>query len=141
MAETYFMWLYMKIRYSTKCNSNQKWNNDKCQCECHACKKDYSWNPSSCICGNSRHLKSIVDESVIAWDEIKSVTDSASTNVTISRKVASPVSISTIDKKGRYKMDSYILYTSLLVTILLFMIAIVFYRYEKHNPKQKILIY
>ena len=32
-----------------KCNSNQKWINDKCQCECknsitHVCKKDYTWN-------------------------------------------------------------------------------------------------
>ena len=45
---------------SETCNSNQKWNNDKCQCECkkcHACKKDCSWNPSTCICESSRYLK------------------------------------------------------------------------------------
>ena len=27
-----------------KCNLNQKWNNDECQCECkkhHICEKDY----------------------------------------------------------------------------------------------------
>ena len=35
-----------------KYNSNQKWNNDKCWCECknpkehNACEKDYIWNPS-----------------------------------------------------------------------------------------------
>ena len=32
---------------SSTCNSDQKWNNDKCQRECkkyRACKKDYSWN-------------------------------------------------------------------------------------------------
>ena len=34
-----------------KCNSNQKWNNDKCK-EYNACEKDYIWNPSVCICGN-----------------------------------------------------------------------------------------
>ena len=34
-----------------KCNSNQKWNNDKCRCECknpiedHVCKRYYIWNP------------------------------------------------------------------------------------------------
>ena len=41
---------------STRCNSNQKWNNDKCQCECNtyrACRKNYSWNPSTCICENN----------------------------------------------------------------------------------------
>ena len=35
-----------KCRFdSTTCNSNLKWNNGKCQCECkkyHTCKKDYS---------------------------------------------------------------------------------------------------
>ena len=38
---------------STTCNSNQKLKNKTCQCECktyRTCKKDYSWNPSTCIC-------------------------------------------------------------------------------------------
>ena len=36
-----------------KLKSNQKWNNKTCQCEYknyYKCKKDYSWNPSTCIC-------------------------------------------------------------------------------------------
>ena len=35
---------------STTCNSNQKWNNKTCKCECknyRACKKDHSRNPST----------------------------------------------------------------------------------------------
>ena len=28
-------------------------------------KKDYSWNPSTCICKNGRHLKSVADDSKI----------------------------------------------------------------------------
>ena len=39
-------------------NSIQKWNNDKCQCECkkyRMCKKDYSWNQSKCICKNDTY--------------------------------------------------------------------------------------
>ena len=35
---------------STTCNSNQKWNNDKCQYEWKiysACRKNYRWNPST----------------------------------------------------------------------------------------------
>ena len=54
---------------STTCNSNQKWNNKTCQCECknyRKCKKDYSWNPNTCICENSKYLKSIADTSVNA---------------------------------------------------------------------------
>ena len=65
---------YCKCKFnSTKCNSNQKWNNKTCQCECknyHKREKDYSWNPSRCICENSIHLKSLVDTSVTECDEI-----------------------------------------------------------------------
>ena len=34
-----------------KCNSDQKWNNDKYWCECkkhHLSEKDYIWNPATC---------------------------------------------------------------------------------------------
>ena len=37
-------------------NNKQRWNNDKCQCECEElidkgiCDKGYIWNPSSCKC-------------------------------------------------------------------------------------------
>ena len=37
---------------STTCNSNQKFNNEICQCTCknyRKCKKDYSLNASTCI--------------------------------------------------------------------------------------------
>ena len=42
-----------------KCNSNQKWNNDKCWCECknpkeiHVYEK-YIWNPATCSCKNGK---------------------------------------------------------------------------------------
>ena len=40
----------------TICNSDQKWNDEACQCErknYRKCKENYSWNPSTCICKNS----------------------------------------------------------------------------------------
>ena len=58
----------------------------QCQRECkhyHKCKKDYSWNPSTCICENSKYLKSITKTSVIACDEIVSVMDIISTKMRI----------------------------------------------------------
>ena len=61
---------------STVCNSSQKWNNKTCQCECkiyHKCEKDYSWNPSSWICENSKYLKSIAGTLVIRCDKIISI--------------------------------------------------------------------
>ena len=65
---------------STTYNLNQEWNNDKRQCGSKkylTCQKDYSWNPSICICEISRYLKSIVDDSVTVCIEIINVTDSA----------------------------------------------------------------
>ena len=70
---------------SSTCNSNQKWNNGKCPCECKkycSCKKDYSWNPSICTCENSEYLKSIAHTLVMVCNEIINATDIVSTYVT-----------------------------------------------------------
>ena len=75
-----------KYKYnSTTFISNQKWTNETCQCKCknyHKFKKDYSWNPSACICENSKYLKSIADTLVIACDEFIFVMDIVSTKMT-----------------------------------------------------------
>ena len=106
--------------HSTTCNSNQKQNNDKCQCDC---KKDYSWNPSTCICENAKYLPSIANDSKIVCQEIINAANSVSINV----------SINFHNKKVRYKMHFYILNTVLLVNILLFIIAIICYHYAKQR--------
>ena len=72
---------YCKCKFnSTTCNSNQKWINKTCQCECknYKYKKDYSWNPSTCIYENSKYLKSIAVTSLMECDEIVTVMDIAS---------------------------------------------------------------
>ena len=56
-----------------KCNENQKWNIDKCWCECkkhNISEKNYIWNPSTCSCKNGKYLASIIDDSVVRCDEI-----------------------------------------------------------------------
>ena len=102
-------------------------------------KRLYSWNPGSCICENGKYLKSIADTSIIKCNEIINVMDSLSTNVTntVPITVTSTVSISSNDKKVRYKMDYYILHTVLIVVILLFIIANIYYYYAKHRSKRK----
>ena len=62
-----------------KCNSNQKWNEGLCWCECknsikyYACKKDWNvwkknvWDPTTYACEITKHLKSITDDLVMAW--------------------------------------------------------------------------
>ena len=103
-----------------------------------------------CNCENGRHLEIIVDTSVTVCDENVNATDSISINVAniiprnmanaISRNVTSNRSNNSDHKKVRYKMDCYILHTVLLVIILSFTIAIVWYHYAKHRSKQKQLL-
>ena len=57
--------------HDRKCNLNQKWNKDKCWCQCenpieyNVCDKDCVWNPSTYTCENDSYLKSITDELVM----------------------------------------------------------------------------
>ena len=79
------------ISYKCKCkfdskkyNSNQNWNNNKCQCECknpkehNTRRKDYIWNPAKYSCENGKYLGSIIDDSLITWDEIIDTTKTVS---------------------------------------------------------------
>ena len=120
--------------YGRKCRSNQKWNDNKCRCECknpkehHVCKKGYTWNPAVCSLKNCEYVASSIEDSVITFGEIVNVAKSVSTNVPTN--LISTVSHFHI-RKVRFKIDGYILYTILLVIILLFIIAIIFYHYAK----------
>ena len=67
------------IFYGRTCNSNQKWNNDKCRCKCKnknkktlrvQKKNNKIWNPATCSCENGKYLARIIDDSVITYDEI-----------------------------------------------------------------------
>ena len=82
------------------------------------CKKDYSQNPSINIWENNKYLKSIADNSKIVYNEITMDTASANVTNTIPRNVTITVSTN-FHRKVRYKMDSYILHTVLLVILLL----------------------
>ena len=124
---------------STTCNSNQKWNNKRFQCECknyRKSKKDYNWNPSTCTCENRKYLRSIADNSVIACDEFIHVMDILLTKIanTIGRRT---VSMNSDGKKVKYKIDWFILHTVLSVIILLLIITIICYHYAKHRSNQK----
>ena len=102
-------------------------------------KNDYYWNPSTYICENGNYLKSISDDLNAMCDETIYVMNIVSTNVAnaISANVMKAASRSSTCKEVRYKMDYYILHAVLLVMILIFIIAIICYRYAKHGSKLK----
>ena len=102
-------------------------------------KKDYSWNPSICICENDKYLKSILDTSVISCGEIISVMDIASTKMT--NTIAKNVSINSDGKKVKYKIDSYILNIVLLVIILLLIVTIICYIMQNIGQSKKTLMH
>ena len=111
---------------SAICSSNQKWNNTTCQNECknyRKCKKDYSRNPNTFICENSKCLKSIANTSITECDEIIIVIDAITTKNanTIATNVRSTASINRHSKKVK---ECYILHRVLLVVILLLIIII-----------------
>ena len=116
---------------SATCNSNEKWNNKICQCECknyRTCTKDYSWNPSICI------------SSVILRNEIINAADSVSTNLkntipTNMTNITSTMSASFQNKIVIYTTGFCILHTVLIVII--FTIGIICYHYAKRRSKRK----
>ena len=79
------------------CNSKQRWNEDKCRCECKelidkgVCSKGFIWNPSNCECecdkscgigeylenknckGRKKLVESITDECTETIEEVKLV--------------------------------------------------------------------
>ena len=123
-----------------KCNSDQWWNNDKCQCECkkpHLCEKYYIWNPSTYNCENGKYLAIIIDDSVITCnDVIESYDEETKTT---------PTSFN--EKKETCKMQNfYILLAFLLITIALlklfvFKLLKLFVCYLiKYKAKQKHLL-
>ena len=63
-----------KCRFDRKkCNSDQGWNNNKCQGECKkcdVCEEDYIWNPATCSCESGKYLASIMDDSAFICDEV-----------------------------------------------------------------------
>ena len=49
------------------CNNKQKWNKDKCRCECKelidkgTCDKGFIWNPSYCECDKNCDIGEYLD--------------------------------------------------------------------------------
>ena len=101
--------------------------------------KSYSWNASTCICDNRKYLKSIADTSVIACDEIISVMDIVSTKMTTT--IETNISINFHTKKGRCKIDCYLLHKVLLVIILLLIITVIAIIMQNIGQNKKTLMY
>ena len=115
-----------------KYDSNQKWNNGKCWCECkkrHICVKDYIWNPATCNCEIAKYLANIIDGLGITCDEIRDTQKTKMKQQILMKKNA-------ICKAK----NLYVLLAFFLISIA-FLIAVSFYCYLiKYQVKQKHLL-
>ena len=66
------------------CNNKQKWNKNKCKCECNKinkCNKGFNWNPSNCNCENRKKVahqsveecKENIDEDELIQNKTQSI--------------------------------------------------------------------
>ena len=92
-----------------KCGSDQKWNNNKCRCQCQnlkkkhrPCVKYYILNPAICRCKKGKYLASIIDNSIITCGEIIYTTKNVPTKSVLEKSIS---------------VNLYILLSLLLVTI------------------------
>ena len=111
------------------CNNLQKWNKNKCRCEClivKKCKIGYSWNVNNCRCEMKKLaalIESETEECDIKTDEIKNVSECKAfpENKTLIKKV----------KDCKPFIGVSILF--LCVSIILIGIMIYFYLKSKNN--------
>ena len=96
----------------TKCKSNQRWNNDRCWCECkkhHICEKDYVWYTSTSSFENGKCLSSIIGDSTIICDEVIESYDEETKTITTTfneKKVTSKTHFTCIFIKYNSIIDS-----------------------------------
>ena len=112
---------------SIVCNNKQKWNEDKCRCEClvnRKCDNDFVWNISSCECEyRKKAAKLTTEEECEEIDDISTIDDDISYNKTILVKES-------IENCKPFVVSSIL---SLLVVIIL--IGLLIYFYVKSKPK------
>ena len=81
---------------SSVCNSRQRWNGDKCRCECKEdlidngiCDKGFMWNPSNCgcECDKSCGIGEYIDKSCVCRNTLIDKLVEECTNVIEENKV------------------------------------------------------
>ena len=121
-----------------KCNSNQNWNNDQCECKCnkdHIYEKYYIWNPATCSSKNGKYLASTIDDSVITCDEIIKRELSWTTK---KQKLFQQI---LMKKKGTCKTQSFSIFLAFLLITTTLLIAVTIYSYLiKYRAIQKHLL-
>ena len=130
-----------------KCNSDQRWVNDKCWCKCKKCyvyEKDV-WDPATCYCQNGKYLASTMDDSWIIGDEViyadKDVEAKSNDESKSNEEAKSNDETNFNKKKATCKTQKfYISLAFLLITIALLRGVSIYCYLTKYRPKQEQLL-
>ena len=114
-----------------KCNSNQKWNNNKCWCECKSSTKKVIFGILATFsCKNGKYVGSIIGDSEIICDEIIDTTKTIPTKSTSTKYVLRKCTSTNFN----------ILLALLLITIALLIAFSIYCYLIKNQAKQKPLL-
>ena len=126
------------------CNNKQKWNNDKCMCECKelvdidVCDKGFTWNPSNSECERDKSCGMGEYSDYENWKCRKKLVDKLVEECTENIDEAKIAEITLFKHKNVCK-SSWTLYIVLFSIIFTINIGIatyfVYYKYINHNRK------
>ena len=105
------------------CNNKQRWNNDKCRCECkeliekEICDKGFIWNPSNCECefDKSYDIGEYLDYEICQCR--KKLVDKLIVECTETNNEVKLAKITIAENKNKYRCSSCTLYTVLFLII------------------------
>ena len=118
------------------CNGKQRWNNDKCRCECNEliakrlCDIGYVWNPSNCECecDTSCDVGDVLEIVQVKVDEC-----------TETVKEVNPAIITLSENENSFKYNSWIVYTVLFWICFIIIVGIspsfAYYKYKNRGEK------
>ena len=123
------------LLYAKICNNLQKWNGNKCRCECLKIKKcniSYSWNVDNCRCEMKKLIAFIESERFLETEECDVETDEIK-NVSECKAFPKNKTITLIKKVKDCKPFIGVSILFLCVSIILTGIMIYFYLKSKGN--------
>ena len=124
------------------CNNKQRWNNDKCRCECKefidkdVCNKRFIWNPSNCKCecDKSCNISEYLDYKNCKCK--KMLVNKLECNETIDEVKLTKITIA--ENENSYKHNSYIVYIVLFSIFFIINVGIgTYFVYYKYTNRKK----
>ena len=130
------------------CNSKQKWNHDKCRCECKelddwsSCTDVYMWDLSTCYCKYNKTCKIVIRHVKLMNIKILKIVHAGKglfgkLVIACEGEILSRTETSFFDKKSNILKNDCLIYTISFIIICLLLLVVLsiscyYYYYVKH---------